>query len=93
MNDDAKNRYGYRGTLGILMIISSLLVLIVEMLTHSTFRILDQMIFGDRKMQIVNNIIGDNFHGLNTDMHFERSLVIILILGVLLYSSSRKETE
>ena len=93
MNNTVKNRCVYRGTTGILLIVSSLFVLLMEMFTHSVSIILDQMIFADHKMQIVNDIIGDNFYGLNTDMHFERSLVILLILGILLYSSSRKETE
>ena len=93
INDTARNRYVYRGTIGILLIVSSLFVLLVEMFTHSVSTILDQMIFADHKMQTLNDIIGDNFYGLNTDMHLERSLVVMLVLGILLYFSSRKGTE
>jgi len=83
----------YKGTLGILLIVSSLLVLVVEMLTHAVSILLNQMVLVDHKMQALNDIVSDNFYGLNTDMHLERSLIIILILGILLYTSSRKEIE
>lgn len=83
----------YRRTIGILLIISSLLVLVMDRLTHSVSAILDQMIFGDSKIQAVNSVVGNYSYGLNMDMHLERSLIVILILGILLYISSRKETE
>ena len=93
VKESAKNKYVYRGTIGILLIIISFLILVVEMFTHSVSTILDQMIFAEHKMQIVYDIVGDKFYGLNTDMHLERSLVVMLVLGILLYISSRKETE
>ncbi len=91
LNDTVNDKCVYRGTLGILLIVSSFLVLAVEMSTHAVSILLDQMVLVDRKMQVLNDIVDDNFYGLNTDMHLERSLIIILILGILLYNSSRKE--
>ena len=83
----------YRGTIGILLIVGSFLVLVVDRLRDTVSTILENIIFGNSKMQVVNGIGGDHSYGLNIDMHLERSLVVILILGILLYISSRKGTE
>jgi hypothetical protein len=83
----------YRGIIGILLIVGSFLVLFVDRLRDTVSTILENIIFGNSKMQVVNGIGGDSSYGLNMDMHLERSLVVILILGILLYISSRKETE
>ncbi|WP_415406497.1 hypothetical protein ACLHDG_12085 [Sulfurovum sp. CS9] len=83
----------YRKTIGILLIIGSFLVLVVDRLRDTVSTILENIIFGNSKMQVVNGIGGDHSYGLHIDMHLERSLVVILILGILLYISSRKETE
>ena len=83
----------YRGAIGILLIVGSLLVLAVDRLRDTVSTILENIIFGNSKMQLVNGIGGDHSYGLNMDMHLERSLIVIMILGIVLYISSKKETE
>ena len=45
-------------------------------------------------MQALNAVMAGNDTSVSTmDMHLERSLVVMIILGLVLYVSSQKETE
>ena len=72
----------------------SLLLFAVNGLTHSVSAILDSIVLGEYKMQALNAVMAGNDTSVSTmDMHLERSLVVMIILGLVLYVSSQKETE
>ena len=72
----------YRKTIGVMLIVGALF-------TFSMAKWPDAV---SAKESTTVTII-ENFYGLNMNMHLERSLVVMLILGMVLYVSSRKETE
>ena len=72
----------YKKTLGTILIVGSLFTFAMGRWPDSA-----------SVMQSSTNITSNHFYGLNMDMHLERSLVVILILGMVLYISSKKETE
>ena len=64
----------------------------MDRLTHFVSTVLGKMICGDHYIQPVNGIVGDTSCGFNTDMHLVRSLTVVLILGMVLYISSKKKS-
>lgn len=79
----------YKGRIGII-IISVLTTWIVDRTTLAVSTVLGKFICGDRYMQPVNGIVGDISCGFNIDMHLTFILIIVLILGIALYISSKK---
>ncbi len=82
-----------RGTVGILMILTSLPLWFFDRTTHVIAHLLGKCFYGDHYSQTVDGIAGDASCGFNIDMHLSFFLIIVLILGVILYVSSKKTSE
>ena len=78
-------------TVGSFFILFSLLVWLIDRLTHAISTMLGKIMCDDRYMKPVDGIAGDSSCGFNIDMHLAYSLFSILILGIVLYISSTKE--
>ena len=83
----------HRGTVGIFMILISLPLWIVDRITHVIAHLLGKCLYGDRYLKALDGIAGDASCGFNIDMHLSFSLIILFILGMLLYVSSKKTSE
>ena len=78
--------------IGILAITLSILVWLTDRLTHAVSTILGKILYGDHYIYTVDGKISDSCCRFNIDMYLSYSLVTILILGIVLYISSQKET-
>ena len=77
---------------GIIIIFSSFFIWLLDRMTQVISNTLGHILYGDDYMQPINGIVGDMSYVFNTDMHLTFSLVVIFILGVVLYISSKKST-
>jgi len=78
--------------IGKLAITLSLLVWLIDRLTHSISITLGKIIYGDLYMQHVAKMIGDRSCKFNIDMYLAYTLFTVFLFGILLYYSSMKET-
>ena len=78
-------------TVGSFFILFSLLVWLIDRLTHAISTMLGKIVYGDHYMHIVDGNMGDPSCKFNIDMYVAYSLFSILILGIVLYISSRRE--
>jgi len=78
--------------IGKLAIILSLLVWLIDRLTHSISIVLGKIIYGDLYTYPVVGMTGDQSYKFNIDMYLAYSLFTVFLLGVLLYYSSLKKT-
>jgi len=78
--------------IGKLAIILSLLVWLIDRLTHAISTILGKIIYGDLYTYPVVGITGDPSFKFNIDMYLAYSLFTVFLLGILLYYSSLKKT-
>ena len=72
------------------MIVTTLLLWIVERVTSVLSDALGKWLYGAKYMQPVEGYVGDRSYGFNTDMHLSLSLIVLFILGIVLYRSSKK---
>ena len=79
-----------KAKVGVIIMTVSLLVMVVDRVTSSISTFIGELICGDTYMCAVDGIVGDCSCGFNTDLHLAFSLVVTLILGFLLYLSSKK---
>lgn len=77
---------------GIFTMAASLLVWLIDRMTHAVSDVLGKIICGDQYMLAVNGTINDRSCGFNTDMHLAYVLFIVFILGIALYRSSTNKT-
>jgi drug/metabolite transporter superfamily protein YnfA len=77
---------------GIFTMVASLLMWLIDRMTHAVSDMMGKIICGDQYMLPVNGTISDRSCGFDTDMHLAFSLVIVFLLGAALYRTSRKET-
>ena len=75
------------------MVLTSLPLWFFDRTTHVITHLLGKRLYGDRYLKALDGIAGDASCGFNIDMHLSFSLIIILILGVLLYVSSKKTSQ
>lgn len=83
----------HKGTAGIILILAALVIGIVDRMTQIISTLLGQFLYGERYLEPVNGILGDSSYGFNTDMHLSFSLIVVLILGILLYISSKQKSS
>ena len=78
--------------IGKIAITLSLLVWLIDRLTHTISTTLGNIIYGDHYMQPVTGIMIDRSCKFNIDMYLSYSFFTVFLLGVLLYFSSLKES-
>ena len=80
----------HRSTYGIVLSLLSLSLWIVDRTTYAITHFLGEYFCDDRYLQAVDGVVGDISCGFNIDMYLSFSLLLLFILGILLYISSKK---
>ncbi|WP_067332122.1 hypothetical protein [Sulfurovum riftiae] len=75
-----------------ILIVTTLLLWIFERMTSVLSDALGKWLYGEKYMQPVDGYVGDRSYGFNTDMHLSLLLIVLFILGMVLYISSKKDT-
>ena len=79
-----------RERLGIFMIKATVIIWLIDVVTHLFSTAIGMVICGDTYMCEVDGVVGDCSCGFNTDMHLTFVLMSILILGIVLVISAKK---
>jgi hypothetical protein len=72
------------------LIVFTFLFWVFDRLTNIFSNLIGEMVCGDKYMCPVNGIVSDRTCGFNTDMHLSFILILLFVLGILLYVSSKK---
>ena len=78
-------------SIGVSFILLSMMLWLVDRLTHNISTMLGELICRDHHMHTVDGMIGNASCGLNIDMHLAYLLFTVLIVGIVLYIASHKE--
>ena len=76
---------------GVSLILFSMMLWLVDRVTHAISAMLGELICRDHHMHFVDGMKGNTSCGLNTDMHLSYVLFTVLTVGIVLYISSHKE--
>ena len=76
---------------GVSFILLSMMLWLVDRVTHTISTMLGEIICRDHHMHSVDDMIGNTSCGFNTDMHLAYLLFTVLTVGIVLYISSHKE--
>ena len=80
-------------TIGILVITLSLFTWMLNRMTQYVSILLGKVMCEEHYMHVSGGMTDDLSCGFNIEMHLTYSLFSVLILGIVLYISSRKEVE
>ena len=74
-----------RSKTGIILVVGSLSLWLVEKSTHSISSFIAKLHCGDQYIQTVDGVIGDKSCGFNDDMYVASVLLILLLSGFMLH--------
>ena len=76
--------------IGKILISMSLIIWIVDRLTHVISTVIGRLVCGDKYLCPVDGVVGDCSCGFNTDIYLSMALLTFFILGILLILSANK---
>ena len=79
--------------MGIFTITLSLFVWMLDRMTQDISTMLGKVICGEHYTHVINGMMGDTSCKFHIEMHLAYTLFTVLVLGIVLYISSRKEME
>ena len=84
-------REDHLSRIGIVFILFSLIIWVVDKFTNSISIILSKIICDNHAIQAISGIVTDPSCRFRIDMHFTFFLLLTLVLGLVLYMLSRRE--
>jgi phage shock protein PspC (stress-responsive transcriptional regulator) len=84
---------GKRRKIGIVLIVLSIIIFVIDRFSHSISNELRKIICGDQYLKPVNGVTGDVSCGFNADMYLVAFLFVVLVAGGVLFIFSAKKTD